>query len=62
MVEVWTSGRQVVREGHVQGVDLAQLEKSLRGAYRSGLVGTEKLQELWPTVEQNIGDYYRGCC
>ncbi|PWL33607.1 amidohydrolase family protein [Marivita sp. XM-24bin2] len=62
VVEVWTSGRQVVREGHVQGVDLAQLEKSLRGAYRSGLVGTEKLQELWPTVEQNIGDYYRGCC
>ncbi len=62
VVEVWASGRQVVVNGQVLGVDLPQHEASLRDAYRAGLAKTEKLRDLWPTLEQAIGAHYRGCC
>jgi len=62
VVDIWALGRQVVQEGRVLGVDLAQLEQSLRTAYRSGLPGRAKLLSVWPHLEQALGDHYRGCC
>ena len=62
VVEVWASGRQVVREGHVLGSDLEAAETSLRAAYRAGLPATEPLRAVWLQIERAIGAHYRGCC
>jgi len=61
-VEVWASGRQVVREGHVLGSDLDATETSLRAAYRAGLPATEPLRAVCLQIERAIGTHYRGCC
>lgn len=62
VVEVWASGRQVVREGQVLGSDLDAAETSLRAAYRAGLPATEPLRAVWRQIERAIGTHYRGCC
>ena len=62
VVEVWASGRQVVRKGHVLGCDLDAAETSLRAAYRAGLPATEPLRAVWPQIERAIGKHYQGCC
>ncbi len=62
VVEVWASGRQVVREGHVLGSDLDATENLLRAAYRAGLPATEPLRAVWLEIERAIGTHYRGCC
>lgn len=62
VVEVWASGRQVVRKGHVLGCDLDAAETSLRAAYRAGLPATEPLRAIWPQIERAIGKHYQGCC
>lgn len=62
LVEVWASGRQIVREGHVLGIDLDAAETSLRAAYRAGLPATEPLRAVWPQIESAIATHYRGCC
>ena len=62
VVEVWASGRQVVREGHVLGSDLDATETLLRAAYRAGLPATEPLRAVWLQIERAIGTHYRGCC
>ena len=62
LVEVWASGRQVVRAGRVLGCDLDAAEISLRAAYRAGLPATEPLRAVWPQIERAIGTHYQGCC
>ena len=62
VIEVWASGRQVVREGHVLGIDLNAAEASLRAAYRAGLPTTEPLRAVWQQIERAIGEHYQGCC
>ena len=62
VIEVWASGRQVVREGHVLGSDLDAAETSLRAAYRAGLPATKPLRAVWLQIERAIGAHYRGCC
>ena len=62
VIEVWASGRQVVREGHVLGCDLDAAERSLRAAYRAGLQATAPLRAAWPQIERSIAKHYRGCC
>ena len=62
VIEVWASGRQVVREGHVLGIDLDAAEASLRAAYRAGLPTTEPLRAVWQQIERAIGEHYQGCC
>ena len=62
VIEVWASGRQVVRAGYVLGTDLDAAETSLRKAYRAGLPATEPLRAVWPKIERAIGAHYRGCC
>ena len=62
VVEVWASGRQVVREGQVLGSDLDAAETALRAAYRAGLPATEPLRAVWQQIETAIGTHYRGCC
>ena len=62
VVEVWASGRQVVREGHVLGIDLDATETLLRAAYHAGLPATEPLRAVWLQIERAIGTHYRGCC
>ena len=62
VVDVWSKGAQVVRDGQVLGVDLGEKETMLREAYRAGLASTVELRALWPALEEAIGDHYRGCC
>ncbi len=62
VIEVWASGRQVVRKGNVLGSDLDAAETSLRAAYRAGLPATEPLRAVWLQIERAIGAHYRGCC
>lgn len=62
VVEVWASGRKIVREGHVLGFDLDAAETALRAAYRAGLPATEPLRAVWSQIESAIGTHYRGCC
>lgn len=65
IAEVIARGRTIVRDGHVTGIDLAEVESNLRAAYRELAIESEQLRQAWPDIESGIRDFYHaqlGCC
>lgn len=60
--DIWSKGRQVVRDGEVLGIDLDASQELLREAYRKALPGTEHIRTVWPAIGAAISDHYKGCC
>jgi cytosine/adenosine deaminase-related metal-dependent hydrolase len=58
----YSTGRKVMANGTVLGVDLASLEEQLRADYRAGLSERAQIIAHWPKIEASIGTFYKGCC
>jgi len=57
--DIWSMGRQVVREGEVLGIEPAATEDKLRDEYRAALPATAPVRAAWPVVAEAIADHYR---
>lgn len=57
--DIWSKGTQVMEDGRVLGIDLAETEDKLRDAYRAVLPATAAVRAAWPTVAEAIADHYR---
>lgn len=62
IVAAYSSGRLVVDNGVVTGVDLPRLENELRASMRAGLADKTDVIHAWPVIEPAIAAHYQGCC
>ncbi|MEO0829253.1 MAG: amidohydrolase family protein [Pseudomonadota bacterium] len=61
IVQIWSAGKLVYDKG-VLGLDLEATEDALRSAYRASLPQSDPLRAVWPAIEAEIAEHYRGCC
>lgn len=62
IIDAYSSGRLVIKNGMAIGVDLPSLESKLRVSMRAGLTSKADIINTWPDIERFIAEHYRGCC
>ena len=62
VIDAYSRGRHVLADGEVTSVDVGDLHRRLRDAYRAALPGCAAVVEAWPRVEAALASHYRGCC
>ncbi len=62
IVDIYSVGRLVVRDGVALGVDLKDLQDELRASVRAGLASKRPILSIWPELEKSIAAFYKGCC
>ena len=65
IAKLFVAGREVVSEGKLASVDLADVEAKLRAQYRAGLPSRAPFLAAWADLEPAVATHYRGvfgCC
>jgi cytosine/adenosine deaminase-related metal-dependent hydrolase len=62
IVDAYSHGQLVIKNGLVTGIDVLSLETELRASMRAGLEEKKDVIETWPAIENIIAAHYRGCC
>jgi cytosine/adenosine deaminase-related metal-dependent hydrolase len=58
ITQVVVNGRTIVRDGNPAGVDLADVERELRGMYRKNVRQFSSFVEAWPPLEKVLTNLY----
>jgi cytosine/adenosine deaminase-related metal-dependent hydrolase len=58
--DVIVAARKIVEDGVVIGVDLAQIERELKGYYKTNLSRYDQLERSWHTIETEIARWFVG--
>ncbi len=58
---LYVEGREIVADGRLTGVDLAETERRLREQYRERMPARAGFLAAWAPIAQAVADHY-GCC
>jgi len=58
VIDVVVDGRTIIRDGNPVGVDLAGVDRELRGLYRQGLHKFSQFQQAWKPLEGALTRWY----